>query len=1160
MERSISQLNNLLQSIDWPPDSSEQGRTFQDTFKRGGYQWFKDLCNRVSGLETNDDRFRNTWKDFDPMGAWLDTASDQTVGPALTRELMDLLHPNGRLMSYVQSLSDPKRVLDHWAQCRLGRDPDLSTGNYIGYPFNCLPDHTQRDWCHNWRNAIGGLPPAAHGRQAALTPIYHHPHWCPVAHDTPFHTENGTVTEVMMTPFSYFMMRFGLYLWKRAEMLPPQMWLPKLNVLDSCAGALRRVTRGASYVARVVQCVSQGNSAWDISEGRVASSSVTEHKLVTMAEMQPGYALVFDLFQACYLPAPEQPFLAPFTPAKFQKCVQEGMYTTHTGNIPQYCSVFFAACLDEAWARWVHSLYNLVTSPSERFEPAKGAKAHEGAPCVISVHAERAKDDLHTRTIILSQPLRALLRAVQYHDFLQTFPKSCMPQYSAGRTAGFAKVLLPQAACRDFRGSITQYLHITMSMANSRSGDVLRYPSTSVMPLCETLSLWASLLSPYRISSVRLPDAAQGQATPVCGHSTAQPPCLLWLHTDLSAAHPTPQMHPVARFVRLVCAMLEALGEEVSGALLDCLPSRFDLEADVLRLEALCWVRAHHSELSLLTTKLSNHPPLLALADAAVAKEATSLSLPAPPRNASLALMYDAQAVLAGGAGAPFLADWELTYLSRVGKKPSLLETVTSPQVQSLRRRVTLSCGGLLKANVGGKTGPLPLTYANCWLWRETKDVLKAAVQTMSAGGAPFRIDQLCQAYAREHHEAYSALFTAFLEVLHSEFVRDERQCTAAHLAALHRILACITHPTVSKGLEPDAPALQHYLPPDAWKPSADGLRSIEERIASLCLDLRYRQRQIDSGAEAQNPPSKVVSDMVDMLISLNAGVPARLEEMEKMEQRHGYDAGLVRDRSGPAQRGGSVQPYVERGLNESRLTNSDYDGYALSETGRAKVLSGGAPFEFRDFRQRGVGWVEVNGPESRWRNLASKLQVEQKARMFPYRRPADMHELPPVVRLTQTIDTVVYRIVDALFLHGIIDRGLHVRWINAYDGKHLPHEVSSALEKAYAEVVQGTGKTSLTINVSGKDALEVDLAQAWAKAPGEPGFLLSRALFDPPSVRFLARDYHLAIAALILLFVLCYYAWLLWTAAAAVALFLVAGAVASSQGKALKHLQAVPL
>eukprot|EP01064_Diplonema_japonicum_P015078 TRINITY_DN22845_c0_g1_i1.p1 TRINITY_DN22845_c0_g1~~TRINITY_DN22845_c0_g1_i1.p1 ORF type:complete len:1171 (+),score=264.60 TRINITY_DN22845_c0_g1_i1:54-3566(+) len=1125
VEQVICQLNGLIASLEWPLESGEQGRTFQDIFKKNGFEWFKLLCDKLTGVEKGD----RVWRDFDFAGSWLDLASDHQVGVGITKELVELLHPHGRFMTYLHHLSDVKKVTEHWAQVCRGQDPDTPSGNYVAFPFSFFPTSTQHSWYKNWRQALVGAVPPTTSRHAPTTPFYYQPNWCPISRDIPFHTQNGTITEVLVTPFSYFMLRYGIFLYKRIEINSSTDFIPKNDVLDSVVSQGSRLRRGAAVLSSITKKLRKEEHERD---GAEETRTQREFKLTSTADIIPGYCTLFDLFQTHYVPAPGQPFLQPFVSAKYQKMLtyilnQDVGYRIET--IPHYCGAQFVTILSEVWPRGMVDLWNLVQNPPP--EPPK-VKGPEGVPSSLNVKEDLAAEDLRCRAIILVQPLTALMKAVQYHEYLRTM--TAVPAFNkhcGARTTALQKLILPPTTCRDFRASTIQLIHLILSMANGTCGDQTRFGSSRLVPLLETMSLWTSVLSPYRVAAVRLQEVSDDKSetvvTPVAGRGYT--PYLWWLNVPDGQQRPTELQSPAARFVRSFIEVIDALATVANVELLACLPRK----GSVL-LRDVAWVRCHHKELSMLINQVSQDTELQAKANTAVQSVAALCNLPLPPAGCGLALLHDAEMILCGG---PFLADWEVEDQSNIGMKPTLLKRPFCLRTLEFFSSFTkgasyaltyfdyirastlnfLSIANNITTSI--KPGPLPLEYASSAMWRETRELLKMMMHNQ----LPQR-EVVWRHYVKENQEAYVVLFCDLVDYMQSEFVRNDNACTEAVLLSFYRILTCITDPTV-RAEDPYAPrgfqgqpgqqqAAAYFLPAETWPTSAHGFKHYETKISRLVMDLRWRMERTQEGADVSPVPVLLYEEIIVMLMMLVPAVHQRVEEMEKAEKLG--------------------EPYVSdsntaTGQHSRLQYQTDYDnGYQLNESGRHKVLSTGTPFEFKDMRQKGGNFIELNGPESAWRHLASKLPADLRRRYFPYKRPPSSNEVKWVLKITKKLDTLVFTTLDSLHAQGLIGKVLDIAWVNEATGELLPEEISSLIEQG--QTAASGGKSGKTLKIQQEEGVtEVDLRQRWVRPAEGAGYMVSRKILDPPSTRPIAKDSIFTFASFLVFYLYFYYTWILY-------------------------------
>eukprot|EP01060_Flectonema_neradi_P007661 TRINITY_DN15378_c0_g2_i2.p1 TRINITY_DN15378_c0_g2~~TRINITY_DN15378_c0_g2_i2.p1 ORF type:complete len:1208 (+),score=177.02 TRINITY_DN15378_c0_g2_i2:58-3681(+) len=1150
--KRCAQLNTFFQGFDRPLDSSsEQTRQFQDNFKRDGMSWLKLLCENIFGEEKG-----LIWKEFDFRMSWLDLANDSEVGTDITHQLMELLHPMGPLMSYLVSLSSQKKVQQHWEQLRRGQEPDVA-GHYIALPFSVLPIHTQRDWWLHWQNAVFGKPPQAMNRQASVTPIYANPIWCPVSLQQPFYTEGNTptskITSVLVTPFAYVMIRFSVFLWKHCEDYSPSSFEAKRDIVDTAKAWGSWGTRHTKSLLSKIKSVVKQDHQYD--EPDLPPTLEVSHKLRTCSELLPGYATIFDLLQCHYIPAPGQPFLQQGTPLPYQKMAQSHPY--HEVVFGQSCGgqrhrplsqdpgTTMLVVLNEVWIRGTLDLWNLVNGPKL---PAYRPKNNEiGIPITASVNEESATEDLKCRSILLGAPINAILRCVQFHEFLLSGSKV--------RTAGVQKSVLPPAAMRDFKGSAIQLIHLILGMASGTAGDRTIFSNSESPPIHQTLVMLATLITPFRITAARLPEISSISTASLCSGMVASPlassgggkplatgefpvPCLWWVSVPAGEAQPAQLNHPTLKFVRVFSFIIHYLQKviDIDPELLDAVPLK------PRNLNDLRYVRIFKKEIISIITNISPDAGLRAATDTAMGKGLTEYrntssngrndSLPSGlsvQPGSGLQFLIEAESVL---CGSPFIGDWEVSLIDTVGTKPKLYER---PQVQNIvkfflpattkTQNAVGRCYHMMRNTfhtaqhvASYKSGPLPLSYASTGLWRESREMLKSSVQQLFSKTGPKQ--QFHPETHAVYHEASSSLICDVIDVLHNkDFARYDTTCTSSVLLILHRLLAValevsvlVSHPHMNQH---QAHPTMHFLPPETWQ-SAHSFKQHESKIARICLNLKHRKQRTLSVADASPVPPPLLDELLEMLKSLSPNVAHILLELEKTDQLGA----------------GTRSTHSNISNDPSRLNyRSDYDSYQLNHKGRQKVLSVGAAFEFRDVVQRGNTWVDVNNKNSSWRYLCNKLPRDMRIQSFPYQRPPSSRELRWALRATRVADSFIYRILDGLTIEGYVEPLLDVRWVNGNTQQLLPPAVSASIEREHALKVLRGGPKKAFIKSEGEPDMEVDFEQSWItqEIHGRKGFPVVRCIFEPPSTRKLSVDYWLAVAAVVFVFLFLWYSWVLW-------------------------------
>ena len=1026
--KRCSQLNSFIQGFNRPLDSSsDQTRQFQDNFKRDGMSWLKLLCENIFGEEKG-----LIWKEFDFRMSWLDLSNDSEVGVNITHQLIELLHPMGPLMSYLVSLSSQKRVLQHWEQLRRGQEPDIS-GHYIALPFSVLPIHTQRDWWLHWQSAVFGKPQQSMNRQATVTPIYANPIWCPVSINRPFYTEGNSpdskITSVLVTPLAYFMIRFSVFLWKHCEDFTPTSFEAKRDVVDTAKAWASWGTRVTKNISSKVQSIIKPEYLYDESERPILNVS---HKLRTCSELLPGYATIFDMFQCHYIPSPGQPFLQNSTPLTYQRMVQshpyhEVVFGQSSGGqrhrqISQDASVTMLIVLNEVWIRGTLDLWNLVNGPKL---PAYKPKHNEiGVPVTASVNEESATDDLKCRVMLLGSPINALLRCVQFHDFLLAGSRT--------RASGIQKSALSHTAIKDYKGSVIQLIHLVLGMAAGTAGDRIVFNSSETPPIHQMMTMLTTLLTPFRATAARLPELPSIGSSSLSVNSVLSTlstsgggkplytgdfpvPCLWWITVPSGEAQPSQLNHPTVKFVRIFSFIIHHLPRimDVDPELLSAVPIK------PRNLNDLRHVRVFKKEVIAIINKISTEAVLRSSIDTAMASslreyrnesvsgrhDSQSSTFSVQP-GSGLQFLIDAEAVL---CGSPFLGDWEISLLETVGTKPKLHER---PQIQKIAKffspatiktqNAVSRCYHLARSTFQStphvasyKSGPLPMSYASTGLWRESRETLKNAVQQQySKSGVKQPIQP--EMYTG-FHEGYTTLIADVIDVLQQkDYTRYDTTCTSSILLLLHRLLsvalelsavASHIHMNTSGHGQPT----RYYLPPDSWQIS-HSFKQFETKIARVCLNLKFRKQRMLAGLDESPVPPPMIDEILEMLRSLSPNVGHILQELEKSDL---LDVGTKRP--------------LKTETDPSRLNyGSDYDNYKLNHKGRQKVLSVGAAFEFRDSVQHGNASIDIHNRNSSWRYLSDKLPRDIRIKYFPYQRPPSSRELRWVLKGTRLIDSMV--------------------------------------------------------------------------------------------------------------------------------------------------------
>ncbi|KAJ9467260.1 hypothetical protein DIPPA_23377 [Diplonema papillatum] len=1151
--KHLSAVNEFFESLDWPIECSEQGRSFQEVFKRDGYAWFRSLCDRLLGWEVSD-------LEFATGGSSLEASNvPGTEGIAVTKELLILLAPTGRLMQYLQHLSDPKRVLEHWALCRQGMDPDPTSQYYVAYPYSTLPMGTQRDWYKHWKRAIS--PPsavaasAANSRQATVTPFFHHPVWCPVTATTPFISRNADISRVRITPLTYFFLRFTYSLTKKCETYTSRSFIAPDDVIDWAQCQAGRVKRGFASAASVVR------SSW---VGSADPPPACERVFRTLgaADRIPGFSLVFAAFLSHYVPHPDYPYLYRQVPEPYRRAFKSfsagfPQTTASSESLPSWTGTLFVATACEMWVKSVLDLAYAVDNPSAAAEKVK-PKGTEGVPIVWKINHEAAIEDLRCRTSLAAQPLTAIVRAVRFHDYVHACSTA---NTGAGRLSpGLLRAVLPPVTCRDVRGSCILMTHLVLTMLiGNRAFTFLAHHQA---PLLEYLSMLSALQSPFRPAAVSLTHVAGDRLvkvpTPISSYTEDlnDVPVAWWSVAPERCQRPVGPMHPNRRFFAAFQAAVTALASAAPVDLLGSLPPRGATDVFEYR-----WVRPHGDDLRALLAILRDRPDLAAQANAAVAEAWGQGSIPVGPDPYGAAeVVSDAIQLL---AGQPFLSNWELDCLSAIGKKPSLYQRLAgaSPSawvapalrlwVPSAQRLVlALSPRPLVwrffpqllppqQQSAGEPAAP----FVGSFLWKESKDLLLAALASGTScqpppnqhhhpGGSPQAVSPgaaMWRAYAAEMHEAYTTLFTDLLQFLTPQVVGNPACCSDAVVFALHRLVTCVSDAAAYDLLPQGYPAKPptFFLPPETWHATQLGYRAQESTLARLCFDLALRKQRA-AGDGVSSVPAAVFDDICARLSSLSPEVGRLVHELESSQMYQPTPAA-------------AFSSALNGHRDESRLDATDYDGYQLNERGRRKVLSRGAPFEFRDVQRRGDAWVELTSRDSAWRNLREKLPPEQRRRFFPYNRPPTTSEIKWILRATRKLDAYMYKVMDGMFLQGLVSSGFNVQWMDAQEQKPLSLDLSEAIERGHMAASQGLESKHFRVHCNGFN-VDIDLPQRWAQQEDQRGFMIRRCLIEPPSLRILSRDYVFCGFLLLLLYVYIYHSWLLY-------LSLVAGAATAVIG-----------
>ena len=896
-DKTIQTLNTVLQELEWPLESTEHGKAFVATFKKDGFSWFKKLCDRICGEETGTST--SVWKDFDHTGSWLTLASDATMGPAVVRELTHLLHPQGRFMHFLHTSSDAKKINEHWTQLRAGRNPDLSSANYVGYPFNTLPSATQRDWAKHWRAAVSGkgvhLHPSS-SRQTTQTPIFCLPIWCPASAEAPFHTEavGKVITNVMIAPFPYFMLRFAAHLSKAAEDVAEQSLAPSKDIVDFAVVQGKRVVNGVRKAVEFVNSLKGVASEADNAQAKWTK----QFRLEGAVERLPGFCVIFDMFLGSYAPSPGQPYLHGFLPAKFQDNFLEGVVTEQRTEISQTCMTSFVACVAEVWMKGVIDLHSLMESSKtgrgliNDLAALSKDKTLEGVPMNVTVYEERAAEDIRRRCNMMVQLLSPFMRAVQFHDFLLNATPYLVNHGASGRVAALQRVCVSAHACRDARAYATQIIHLMLSMANGAAGEHCTYLEMEYTPTLEIFTLWSVLISPPRFSSARLPEAAfsvhPAQTTVLTplltangvnsssshfsdlitgGHEGGLP-----VNTELTAHRVFFEV-----FIAIVNAVLprvnvsSAFVELMQGVEKNVQTRSQSTTRGLTELEQLGWVRGHRADLDNIVQMVESDSALQREVDAVFFETAARIgdagrrtqtaqgSLPRDStlpsvQGAGLAFLIESQAVLLGG---PFLSDWELSLLSAYGRKPRFLTRVMR-KIPAQVAPVTHYCRTLLsyaKSLRHHREAAVEGEFYGTVLCRESKEILRTAVQAANGSAAVLTtspgkftpapssaqkdLTPYYWSYVKDNHELYTTLLLDFLELCQSDMVRDASVLTEEMLAAMHKVLCCVCGNLalyVCKGLGGSGSTTQQHA---SFSPPREHMGSKMEDVAvsvSYCL------------------------------------------------------------------------------------------------------------------------------------------------------------------------------------------------------------------------------------------------------------------------------------------------------------------------------------
>eukprot|EP01062_Namystynia_karyoxenos_P057896 TRINITY_DN490_c0_g1_i2.p1 TRINITY_DN490_c0_g1~~TRINITY_DN490_c0_g1_i2.p1 ORF type:complete len:1501 (+),score=453.00 TRINITY_DN490_c0_g1_i2:99-4601(+) len=695
-------VNDLMESLEWPPWEAAGEGSFWELFRKGGCEWLRCLCERIFGQESMNGM--GQWG-FDVQKSWMKECCDYREGPAATAELVELLHPLGRLMQMVYHVSDPKEVESVLQQARqqvqvgsLKELDELSKQSRVLWcpmGFNLFSSTAQQQLAAHWQEAFCGypLPTPAGTQQGDWVPrcifsASDHPIWCVYSGVSPLRTlpneipgQPRVLSQVHVTPFVYLVMRMTHWLAKSAELAGA----PQSSAADLLKPERPRLTRQRDLVDNSIYRAKQFvRTGWDFyatirraGHGSQTAVYAPAYRSIGCVEAYPAFALLFDAWQGVFAPIPSQPILAPVVRSTGslhylpKECgslhpdepATEAMHRIFSseGCFSHFASQFVLIAAEMWTAHAVDLTSSAVTGGGGKVDTPIGRLTDPGQKRCGDPSQHNHGQGVRAVCTVVMQPLIALTRAVQFQEFLRTQFAGSLELRVGDLTQ---ELLLSEAICRHWIGWCTKFLHTCIGLTSMSEECQVQMEE---LPLMDMLGLWAAIISPYS------PPVA-----PVPEKGALQPKLLQKAVRDRALRRPRAGDRAALDFIavlhRCVCALRHsgADDDQVEGALRMAnmtAPGALTLE-QVLRAMAPLRKLSRNAFADLLPP-LPCSPRRSPEAEAAAAARHAADAAVAAGEGGAAALLSGADALF---AASPFLSDWEHDWLAGIGRPGGALE------------------------------------------------------------------------------------------------------------------------------------------------------------------------------------------------------------------------------------------------------------------------------------------------------------------------------------------------------------------------------------------------------------------------------------------------------------------------------------------------------
>eukprot|EP00756_Hemistasia_phaeocysticola_P009225 Hpha_TRINITY_DN14854_c0_g1::TRINITY_DN14854_c0_g1_i2::g.169242::m.169242 len=1138
-------VQTLAEVDPWPPLGRAGG---QEPWFR---EWFDKLLQRVFGSKEP----MGHWISFRLRDGWLSRVKQGTgAGQRLAKALSELFHPTGRLMSYIASESREATVRRLWRQAIQTQRCERPTLQ-MQFPFNLLPTDLQKELQVNWRTimATGGMSGMGHMAQGTRMPqaegtpaqmaLSKVPFWYPLSMEKPFVLGcNGEIRGLLVTPLAFLFLRFHTYLYDQASIFetkafewpgPNGMLGYRLQLLQKIKTYTReqydrcRRFLGLNYIPPI--------SIW---------------RKLGCPELCPHLCALFDMWLSYYIPAPGQPFL------RNQMRKQGwGMYSTMHTPVIDTGNFELEKARQEGGELFLRSFLAVVVAGTTTFATnaldqdqgklsalwnadVPGGNVGKIMHFQISITegdptGANALEDVRIRVLM---PLQLCFAAVRASHFL----------LAAEPHGGDTERV--RTLARDCFRVVTGHLSLLFRMGSGAMDKITI--ETEDVPLLDALSVWAALLSPYRLGVACVPfstgvRAGHRNLVTVAGQAD-RAPCLTALTDEAATLYSWPQPADITAKTLSTAAQIALTGCRRRRAVFEhLLPRQWAAPGYLSAVEAfmpLLAVRWHGGEdlLTGLATEVGRAD------ESVVAKQCKALrwyyqlsALGKQVREevgrASLqATATSAAKLLAGGGG---LADWELDVMGRLGKHPGMrtrgpkMRWVMDVRRYSWDRVIAVMrwWRRFLTGNAGAVYLP-PDSYSlfGSPFWTEPRtEQLKRWV----AAEGPCERREVAVECGVEAHVELVKLFVEMTEA-RNELIEA---ATVYTLTALHRVVCCLSDPLLSEAAL-SAHTSSHsgvdtrggYLRRAGANPLHEPVVQDRVRVLVRLLLMRKTREERQQAQQHLSAPPELLLDTARRLLRI-AGFNKEVYDVIQKEADR-----LAGPRGMSVSRGGSPVPgRAGVGQSQRRPSQMRRDHYLqVEDYGPDGMLTAEGK------RKQMAGWATPSPhPLAEW-------QLQHGGRMYvPYGgAPLAMTwgEWHLAVHACLWLDSFLHRASDRLsVIPALKDWAMPVRWCDYATATFLPAELSSVLEEQHRLVSRGAGSAKVLVKLGGGRysvdfrsgiveilSLEAPLPCKWWPPRGATGEPLTKLYVgrsfphELPSLRPLAQFHSafLIIASFILL------------------------------------------